>query len=396
MKNIYYLKARSFFQNIFILILICTASFQVEGQTITKNEKSTHEGWFYYFWREDSQGIASMTLGEDGNYSTIWSNASNFIAGKGWAQGRIDRNVCFSGTFNGGSNAYLALYGWTRNQLVEYYVIENYGTWIPLSNSTDVEYKGTFTCDGGTYKIYRKQKVNFGINPVMQYWSVRTQKRSSGTITFSKHVEEWEKYGMYLGSTMDYQLMITEGYQSSGNSNITVCSLQPSPISVSLTAPTQSTPYTAPAYLHMTATATSTSGSIEKVEFYNGTTKLGEDFTAPYSYTWVNVALGTYYLKAIAIDASGEYAKSEVVHVTVMDTPVKVVLNKGWNYIGCPLIGSTPIEIALQGIWDKVESVKDNYLFYVNTNLPFLNTLVKLNYGSGYHIKVSESCELNW
>ena len=86
---------------------------------------------------------------------------------------------------------------------------------------------------------------------------------------------------------------------------------------VALTAPANGAGYTAPATVNLTASVTTNGHSITKVQFYNGATLLGEDTSAPYSFTWSSVGSGSYSLSAWVVYDSGSTAASSPAGITV-------------------------------------------------------------------------------
>jgi hypothetical protein len=90
--------------------------------------------------------------------------------------------------------------------------------------------------------------------------------------------------------------------------------------SVSLTAPANNATYYAGTNINLAATASDPDGSVTKVEFYQGTTKIGESTTSPYTFTWTNVQPGTYSLTAKATDNDNADSITAAISITVNPT----------------------------------------------------------------------------
>jgi hypothetical protein len=87
--------------------------------------------------------------------------------------------------------------------------------------------------------------------------------------------------------------------------------------SVSLTSPSNGATFTSPAKISLAANAADSDGSVVRVEFFNGGTKLGEDTSAPYTGQLSFGAASSYTLTARATDNSGATTTSSPVTITV-------------------------------------------------------------------------------
>ena len=89
---------------------------------------------------------------------------------------------------------------------------------------------------------------------------------------------------------------------------------------VSISSPSKSTAFISPAAITIEAAASDSDGTISNVEFFNGTTKLGERTSTPYSFTWKEVPAGTYSITAVATDNSNSKTVSAAVTVVIEKT----------------------------------------------------------------------------
>ena len=123
------------------------------------------------------------------------------------------------------------------------------------------------------------------------------------------------KTGIYLAAGEQVLRLYMDGGSFNVNSMIFTPANQ-SP-AVSITSPVNGATFTEPANITITADASDSDGSVTLVEFYDGSSKLGEDSSAPYQYTWNNVGEGNYSLTARATDDDAATTTSNPVNITV-------------------------------------------------------------------------------
>lgn len=215
-----------------ILCMVMLPAEAVSAATVlTENKQGTEDGYSYELWKDS--GNTTMTLTGAGTFSCEWSNINNALFRRGMnfdSQKKTYKelgniSIDYEVDYQPNGNSYLCCYGWLRNPLVEYYIVESWGTWRPPNGQTGAS-DMQITVDGAVYDVYktvREQQPSIeGTQTFYQYWSVRRpeSKRTSGTINVSSHFAAWEELGFDMGGTLYEAALNVEGWQSSGKATV--------------------------------------------------------------------------------------------------------------------------------------------------------------------------------
>jgi hypothetical protein len=139
------------------------------------------------------------------------------------------------------------------------------------------------------------------------------------------------------------------------------------PPTVTLTNPVNNASFSAPASIVLIATATDSDGSVTNVAFFQGSTKLADVLSFPFTFSWTNIAAGSYALTAVATDNRGGSATSGVVNISVTNIPVISTL---------PPI-QTVFVIAMENHnWTQPSPGANPAQVFGNAAAPYVNSLV--------------------
>ena len=209
-----------------------TAAHSGKSKQVTTNTVGSFDnGIGYELWNEGGNG-GSATFYDDGSFNCKMTGAKDYLCRAGLSfdsdkthsqigHMKADFKLVKSG-LSGIQYSYIGIYGWTREPLVEWYIVDNTGSdympgdWVAQGNSKKKH--GVFKIDGADYTVYEGDRTSYSIDGdnkyFKQYFSVRTSKRDCGTIDITAHFKKWEELGMKMGKMHEAKIL-----GEAGNSN---------------------------------------------------------------------------------------------------------------------------------------------------------------------------------
>ena len=168
-----------------------------------------------------------------------------------------------------------------------------------------------------------------GATPLNIQWNKDGVAISGATAsTYSIQTVKTEDAGSYTVSVSN-----AFGSVTSSAATLTVGQSQPNAPVVTITAPAQMALFTFPATIAISAAATSSSNSITKVDFYDGSRLIGTSTASPYGISWSPSLPGTAVLTAVATDATGATGTSPQLAIKVLPSiPYSTDFESGEGY----------------------------------------------------------------
>ena len=198
------------------------------GKSVSSNGvQDVGNGYNLEMWRDGNSGGMTVFGGKaDCAFKANWNNSGDYLARVGYYDGSAKKKYTDLGEIyavynykksgnGGGSYSYIGVYGWTKNPLIEYYIVDDSFTPNGGGMFWGANNKGTYTVDGVTYTLKVGQRNNApsieGTSTFQQVFAVRSSYQTCGTINVTEHFKNWEKLGVKMGGIYDCKILCEVG-----------------------------------------------------------------------------------------------------------------------------------------------------------------------------------------
>ncbi|ORX45772.1 concanavalin A-like lectin/glucanase [Piromyces finnis] len=208
----------------------CTgATHTGESVKETGNKVGSIGGVGYEMWADS--GNNSATFYSDGSFSCSFSNAKDYLCRSGLSFDSTQSHSQIGHMYadfklvkqdiSNVDYSYVGIYGWTRDPLVEFYIVDNWLSQYRPGDWVGNKKHGDFTIDGAEYTVFENTRFGPSIDgdtQFKQYFSIRQTPRDCGTIDISAHFAQWEKLGMTMGKMHEAKVLGEAGSNGAGTS----------------------------------------------------------------------------------------------------------------------------------------------------------------------------------
>jgi hypothetical protein len=159
-----------------------------------------------------------------------------------------------------------------------------------------------------------------------------------------------------------------------GSASTTIQVLGPNTLpTISITSPASGTTYTAPATVTIAVSAADPDGTVSTVEYSANGALIHVTNVAPFSFTWSNVAAGSYSLTARATDNRNGQTTSAPVSITVNNPPTVTLTApvQGASFVAGSSITLTADASDTDGTISRVEFYQGSTLIGTATTAPY-------------------------
>ncbi|KAL6636172.1 concanavalin A-like lectin/glucanase domain-containing protein [Neocallimastix sp. 'constans'] len=207
------------------------SSAQHSGTSVkeTSNKVGNIGGIGYELWADG--GNNSATFYSDGSFTCSFQGSKDYLCRTGLSfdstkpHSQIGHMYAdfklIKQNISNVDYSYVGIYGWTRNPLVEFYIVDNWLSQYRPGDWVGNKKHGDYMIDGATYTVFENDRFGPSIDgdtKFKQYFSIRQQARDCGTIDITAHFEQWEKLGMRMGNLHEAKVLGEAGSNGAGTS----------------------------------------------------------------------------------------------------------------------------------------------------------------------------------
>ena len=149
-----------------------------------------------------------------------------------------------------------------------------------------------------------------------------TQINGPSVITFSDNTVANPDISDLVEGVYKCELTVSDGEYTATDEVLIIVTEENVAPQVAITAPADGAVFEVGATIEITASASDLEGTVILVEFFDGDTKLGEDSSAPFSFTWDDATVGSHELTARATDNEGAINTSDEVTISINEEQV--------------------------------------------------------------------------